>query len=329
MATHTMGRHAGTGWRLFFLWLILIYGCSRQTDKHPSQAISETNDSLSTRIDSVVDATPKKTILQPIYARVKNTVRMKDYFFFIDSLADANFDSTSVLPEYVLVNANPWIIDSLRNLDYYHQQSKGHFVYDHSQQIIFHSGDRLLVPDRTVVAAIVNQLKTTRIDVNIPEYRLRVIQGNDTVLSCPVRIGRNADQYLEFYQREVDLRTPVGEGKIVTVRRKPKYIDLESGEEYVETNRDDGKRTKMPIMPSLQPSINGKFIGTLIHATTNPMSLGKAYSHGCIGTSEPDIWSIFYYCPPGTKVTFRYDLEIEGPDGKRVQLKDVYHLYGK
>jgi L,D-transpeptidase ErfK/SrfK len=76
--------------------------------------------------------------------------------------------------------------------------------------------------------------------------------------------------------------------------------------------------------PSLTPSINGIITGALIHATTNPKSLGKAYSNGCIGTSEPDIWSIYYAAPPGTKVKFRYDLDVRDKNGNIKKLKDIY-----
>lgn len=266
---------------------------------------------------------------KPVFTLVKNDIRMKNYFFFIDSLADTSFHSRSILNEYLLVNANPWLIDSLRTLDYYTQKKKGVFIYDQAQQIILHAGDRLIIPDTAMRAAITQKLESSYLDVNIPEYTLRMIQGHDTLLTCPIRIGRDAEGYLDYYQRQVDFRTPVGEGEIKRVRRNPKYIDLQSGEEYKETNRDDGRRTKMPIIPSLEPSINGKLIGTLIHATTNPKSLGKAYSHGCVGTSEADIWFIYYCSPPGTKVRFRYDLEIKDANGKSAQLKDIYHLKTK
>lgn len=297
--------------------LILLHGCSR----HSSELLPV----LPTEIDSAVSVLPIKTIPKSNYVTVKRKVAMKDYFFFIDSLANANADSASFLNEYILVNANPWIIDSLRGLDYYSQKAKGIFIYDQTKQIILHPGDSLMIPDSTTATSIMDKLKSTRIDINIPEFKLRIIQNNDTVMTCPVRVGRNADKYLEYYQREIDLRTPIGEGKIVTVRRKPKYIDLQTGKEYIETNRDDDRRTKMPIIPSLEPSINGKFVGTLIHATTNPKSLGKAYSHGCIGTSEPDIWSIYYYSPPGTKVSFRYDLQTKDAQGNEKKLRDIYH----
>ena len=263
---------------------------------------------------------------QPLtYVMIEHDVKMKDYFDFIDRMADEYIDSLVTFRDYILVNANPWIIDSLGNLNYYQQLKKGVFVYDQTQQVILHAGDSILIPDLALIDSLSIRLKSSRIDVNLPEFKLRIIQQQDTVLTCNIRIGQNKTKFLEYYQKEFDLRTPIGEGEIVTIRKNPKYIDLQTGEEYVETNRDDGRRTKMPIIPSLTPSINGRVSGTLIHATTNPKSLGKAYSHGCIGTSEPDIWSIFYYSPTGTRVTFRYDLEVKDEHGQIIRLRDIYH----
>jgi hypothetical protein len=298
------------------LLILLVDGCSPSS---PTDA--ELND-LSLVADTVTNVPIAPT---PTYVVVQNNIRMQDYFAFIDSLSGARLDSIDAFREYVLVNANPWIIDSLRVLDYYHQKARGLIVYDQSQQIILHPGDSLLIPDQPTIAAITEKLKTSRIEVNIPEFKLWVIQSLDTILTCKVRVGQNKNKYLDFYQREVDLRTPTGEGVIVEVRKNPKYFDPQTGEEYLETKRDDGRRTKMPIIPSLTPTINGQVTGTLIHATTNPKSLGKAYSNGCIGTSEPDIWSIFYLAPVGTKVTFRYDLEIIDERGQPKKLRDIYY----
>lgn len=305
---------------LISLTLILIYSCNQPPADQPPLNVST----------NVVEPRSKQSepiIQKPTYVIIKNNVWMKDYFTFIDQVVDSAFHSDDLLKEYLLVNANPWLIDSLRCKDYYQQKKKGILVYDDAQQMILHAGDSLLIPDSIAIDSLTHRLTSTRIDVNLPEFRLRIIQESDTLLTCRVRIGRNAKEYVEFYQREVDFQTPIGEGEIVKARRDPKFIDLQSGEEYVETKRDDGRRTKMPITPSLEPSINGKFSGTLIHATTNPKSLGKASSHGCVGTSEPDIWSIYYYCPPGTKVNFRYDLEVIDKQGKTIHLKDVYQLY--
>jgi L,D-transpeptidase ErfK/SrfK len=41
------------------------------------------------------------------------------------------------------------------------------------------------------------------------------------------------------------------------------------------------------------------------------------------------MWTIYYHAPIGTKVKFRYDLDIKGANGNPVHLKDVYHLQKK
>lgn len=82
----------------------------------------------------------------------------------------------------------------------------------------------------------------------------------------------------------------------------------------------------MPIIPWIEPSINGIRYGALIHPTTNPETLGKAYSHGCVGTTEQDAWFIYYNAPIGTPVFFRYDLTVIQPSGDILFLKDIYEL---
>jgi L,D-transpeptidase ErfK/SrfK len=124
----------------------------------------------------------------------------------------------------------------------------------------------------------------------------------------------------------VSLQTPVGDGKIVRVERNPIFVNPVTGERYISTKRDDGNYTLMPQIPWIEPSINGKRLGALIHPTTNPETLGKAYSNGCVGTAEGDAWIIYYYSQVGTKVNFRYDLDAIGESGEPVQLKDIYRL---
>ena len=52
------------------------------------------------------------------------------------------------------------------------------------------------------------------------------------------------------------------------------------------------KVTKLPQIPFIETEINGIRNGQLIHPTTNPETLNKAYSNGCIGTKEADAWVI-------------------------------------
>jgi L,D-transpeptidase ErfK/SrfK len=120
------------------------------------------------------------------------------------------------------------------------------------------------------------------------------------------------------------LRTSTGTGTIARINKNPKYINPVDNEVYEETTRDDGKVTKLPRIPWLDPKLDGRRIGQLIHPTTNPNSLGKAFSNGCIGLKEADAWRVYYYAPIGTKVVFRYDLQVVNPAGDTIRLRDIY-----
>lgn len=129
--------------------------------------------------------------------------------------------------------------------------------------------------------------------------------------------------------REISLRTPIGEGEIVRIEKNPTFINPSNNHRYYATRRDDGMYTKLPLIPWLEPSIGGVRPGALIHPTTNPETLGKAYSNGCVGTPEGAAWRIYYYAPLGTKVRFRYDLDIVTEAGDTLHLEDIYNLKGK
>lgn len=287
-------------------------------------------DSMQTQI--TVDTIPPTLVELPPdsifdYFPIDRDIKMKEYFPFIDKVikqCDTLYPWN--ITEHILVNANPTIIDTLISWDYYSLMAKGRFVYDQTELLIFRAGDSLAIPDSLYAKKIQTRLNSTLIDVNLPEFKLRLIQSKDTILVADVRVGRDAEKFLYVVGRVVNLRTPIGIGEIVTIDRAHKVINLDTGKEYPGTNRDDGKFTKMPIIPWMEPSINGIRYGAMIHPTTNPSTLGKAYSHGCVGTSEANAWRIYYQSPIGTKVIFRYDLQIVDEKGDTIQLKDIYHL---
>lgn len=310
-----------------FLLLIFCFAvsCGHSTVKNTPPL---NHDSLPPKADSI---SVQHTILPPDsiidYIPITRNIKMKEYFPFIDKLIKQCDTMYSwKLTEHILVNANPFIIDTLMSWDYYKLMEKGHFVYDQTELIILRAGDSLAVPDSNYARKIQARLSTTTIDVNIPEFKLRLIQENDTILVADVRVGRDAEKFLYVVGRVVNLRTPIGIGEIVSIDRAHKVINLDTGKEYPGTNRDDGKFTKMPIIPWMEPSINGIRYGAMIHPTTNPSTLGRAYSHGCVGTSEANAWKIYYQSPKGTRVIFRYDLQVINEQGDTVYLKDIYHL---
>jgi Uncharacterized protein conserved in bacteria len=280
-------------------------------------------------LDSVSATRPvsKRKALMKVAVIVPRDITINHYFQFIDSLVSVyRTDDIPSLNEYILIHTNPWIIDTLRKTDYYIQKEKKYFLYDQSQAIVLHQGDSIIIPDRATIKKIDHEIKSIIIDVNIPEFKLRIFQNADAIFTCRVRVGRNDTAYLPLVGHVVDMKTPSGQGEIIRVEKRPTYVNPDTGEKFEMTKRDDGRVTKMPIIPWIEPTINGIRYGTMIHPTTNPRSLGRAVSHGCIGTTEADAWSIFYYAPIGTKVVFRYDLRIINAEGVAVQLRDIYQL---
>jgi len=258
-------------------------------------------------------------------AVINRDIKIEDYFQFLDSLVQ-KYDSITPyrLAEHLLVRANPWIIDSLKNTDYYKMKSRDILVYDQKKRIVLPKGSTILIPDSTTAVSINNSMKNTWIDVNIPEFKLRIYEDSVLLFEFPIRVGRNEKKYLKMADRIVDLRTITGVGKVVNHIRNPRYVNPVDNHEYFVTKRDDNYVTKLPQIPFLETEINGIRNGQLIHPTTNPETLGKAYSNGCIGTKEEDAWLIYYYAPINTKIVIRYDLNVLDENGNKKILKDIY-----
>jgi len=256
---------------------------------------------------------------------ISEDVRLDQYFTYIDALV-AKYDTLAPydLTEHLLVRANPWIIDSLVATDYYTQIAQEHFVYDQRKIIVLRAGDTLQVPGPKAAAQLIENIRQTVIDVNIPAFRLRVLQADSLLFEAPVRVGKNKTQYLEMVGREVDLRTRTGEGAIIRINRDPTVYNPVTGIRYDSTRRDDKRVTRMPRIPWMETKINNIRSGQMIHPTSNPVSLGKPSSNGCIGLGEADTWRLYYHAPVGTRVHIRYDLMEITPAGDTLQYKDVY-----
>jgi L,D-transpeptidase ErfK/SrfK len=259
---------------------------------------------------------------------VNRNITIASYFQFLDSIVKQYDLLTSYkLTEHILVRANPWIIDTLENTDYYRMIARDSFVYDQKEMIVFKAGSTIVVPDSSKAKAIYNAFNKTQIDVNIPEYKLRIYENSLELYKFPVRVGRNEKKYLKMGDRITDLKTKTGNGHIVYHVRNPDYYNPANGRQYFVTKRDDDKVTKLPQIPFIETEVNGIRNGQLIHPTTNPVTLNKAYSNGCIGTNEADAWRIYYYAPIDTKLIIRYDLVATNEKGENVILKDIYGYY--
>lgn len=267
-----------------------------------------------------------KPVIHGVYtAPFLRDISIGEYFCTMDSLV-LRYDSLTAYPitEHIIVQANAWLIDSLAATDYYAMKEHGTVVDDQRALIILRANDSLLIPDELLAGQISNKLDSILIDVNVPEYRLRIFEGSDTLYSFPVRVGQNKKKFLKMAGYVVSLQTDLGSGTIVRIERNPCFINPVNGHKYYSTLRDDGHRTELPQIPWLETELNGIRTGDMIHPTTNPVTLGKAWSNGCIGTREGDAWRIYYHAPLGTRVQVRYDLDVLGPNGDTIHLKDIY-----
>jgi L,D-transpeptidase ErfK/SrfK len=256
---------------------------------------------------------------------ISKDVQIKRYFQYLDSIV-INFNATHSynISEHVLVRHNPWIIDSLANTDYYKMMARDSFVYNQKELVILKKGSKILIPDSLETQKLLNIFKSTWIDVNIPEYKLRIYKDSTKLYEFPIRVGRNEKKYLKMGDRITDLKTIPGTGKIVAFVKNPDYYNPTTGKQYFVTKRDDNNITKLPQIPFIETEINGIRYGQLIHPTTNPNTLNKAYSNGCIGTNEADAWIIYYHVPLKTKIRIRYDLVVKNETGDEIVFKDIY-----
>lgn len=255
----------------------------------------------------------------------KDTVKVGDYFKVMDRIV-SHYDSmlTYQISEHLIVRNNPWLIDSLAATDYYGLKERGITSLDPQVLPIFEPGQYLVIPDSAAVDSLNRLFEQTYLDLNIPEFKLRVRQKAGIIYEFPVRVGRNERKYLAMAGRVVNLRTYTGEGTIIRHVKNPVFINPSNNHVYHVTRRDDGVVTRLPNIPWIEPEINGVRYGQLIHPTTNIETLGKAYSNGCIGTSEAAAWYLYYYTPVGTRIVIRYDLEIIDEEGNTLQLSNIY-----
>ena len=271
--------------------------------------------------DEPVQNTPK-------IVHVERDVPIKKYFEYLDSIVHQYTSQHALgLSEHVLVRFNPWIIDTLLNTDYYKMIEKDSFVYDQKELIVLNKGSTIVIPDSLQIKTILNLFNNTFIDVNIPEYKLRIFENSIMLYEFTVRVGRNEKKYLKFGDRITDLKTKSGTGSIVAHVCNPDYYNPSNGHQYYVTRRDDERVTNLPQIPFIETEINGIRNGQLIHPTTNPKTLGKAYSNGCIGTKEADAWVIYYYSPIGTKINIRYDLNVKDSLDNDIILEDIYGYF--
>ncbi len=269
--------------------------------------------------------TRKDSVPELLFFLVPENISVRSYFKFLQKVvADYQPRVPYPLSEHLLVRANPWMIDTLQQTDYYRRKALGDTVWVQTDECILHRGDTLFFPDSMAAVALQDRIDHTSIDVNIPEFRLRILEYGKVVYVFPVRVGQNRVRFLAEAGHSVDLRTRTGNGSVIRINRYPVFVNPVDGKKFTHTRRDDGVVTLMPQIPWTEVELDGMRYGQMIHPTTNPNTLEKAYSNGCIGLGEADAWRFYYSAPLGTQVTFRYDLQVVNDAGDTITLPDIY-----
>ncbi len=303
---------------LFFVLAFIFISC---VNNHKANNAEE----KSIEVNELVDTLKQEKPILPIEIVVNKDIPIRSYFKWMDSIvAEHNQTHNYSIDEYIIVHNNNWILDTLAHTDYYYLMDKGIFNEDPQSLIALKEGQVLEIPDSIQTQQLKAQLDKTSLELNIPEYRLRIIQDGKEIYKFPVRVGKVGRRYLAMAKGEVDMRTKPGIGEIIRVNKKPVFKNPQNNHKYVKTHRDDGKLTGLPAIPWLEPSINGRSVGQLIHPTTNLATLEKPSSNGCIGLRESDAWIVYYYAPLGTKVVIKYELQGKNDQGENVEFKNIY-----
>lgn len=69
--------------------------------------------------------------------------------------------------------------------------SQGNFVYDQRKLTVLKPGDTLLLPGPLAGAALLESMSETWLDINIPAFELRIMEGDSAMFTMPVRVGKN------------------------------------------------------------------------------------------------------------------------------------------
>lgn len=166
--------------------------------------------------------------------------------------------------------------------------------------------------------------KEYEIYVNIPSFTLKLISGGVCEKKYKIRVGK------------LQTKTITGIGS-VTKKFTTSYFRYSSGPQKGEIIRYSNirssyngkivKRIKIPYdkIKGLELEINGVITGQIIHATTNPETLGHACSSGCVGMSIEDMLDLYARVKPGTKVLIEYN-PVEYHDGTFYFYNDIYKL---
>ncbi|MFA6037707.1 MAG: L,D-transpeptidase family protein [Legionellales bacterium] len=164
--------------------------------------------------------------------------------------------------------------------------------------------------DITIPAEFILPSQRNGIVINLPEIRLYYFNQSE-FMTYPVSIGK------------VGWKTPIREGKVVDKEANPSWHVPKS---ILAENAARGVHTPAVVGPGPNNPL-GKYAlrlsipGYLIHGTSNPTSIGRRVSHGCIRMFPMDIEELFNNVPVGTPVSLINEPIKAGWKGNKLYLE--------
>ena len=163
--------------------------------------------------------------------------------------------------------------------------------------------------------------------VNVPAFRLFLLNGGEIKDSWPVALGKDFDR---AWKNKARWRTPLGTFKIRGKFWQPDW--------YVPKDLQEKLKTPREVVPYGDPEyplgiakLQLTARGITIHGTNSPYSIGRTASHGCIRMWNPAIAELYKHAERGMQVAIVYAPVQVVEDGGRVWLevsRDVYGLSG-
>src|SRR5690554_2549259 len=182
---------------------LILVGCQNANKVDIEEKSNNNNNIEIVETDSL-----KQEIAKPIEIVVNKDVPIRSYFKWMDGIvADYNQAHNYEVDEYIIVHNNKWIIDTLAHTDYYYLMDRGIFNEDSQSLLALTKNQVLVIPDSIQTQNIKAQLCNTSLELNIPEFRLRIIQNEKEIYKFPVRVGQTGKRYMAMAKATVDMRT--------------------------------------------------------------------------------------------------------------------------
>ncbi len=142
-----------------------------------------------------------------------------------------------------------------------------------------------------------------RVEINIPEFTLRVFRDDEVIRTFPVGVGRPG------------FPTPVGSFRVISKVEHPVWENpyLGPGVKRIGAGAENPLGTRWIGFHATEQGEYG------MHGTDSPETVGKLSSHGCIRMRIPDAEALYQLVSVGTPVRITYETHrLESRDGQLI-----------